>query len=156
MSSVYRRPEVPAHWLLRPLAEFAANRGRVGTKLISATDRVRVRHLSPEPCARIGFHTHVLDYFWTAMTRDNARKVTCRTRDVSDTAGEGRDRLSLSYSATSAGEWPERTALAGPRRALHVAVFSSEPSDTAGAFETNAARSQHPNAAAAAAWKPSI
>jgi beta-alanine degradation protein BauB len=41
--------------------------------LVSETERVRVWQLSLKPGERIGFHTHVLDYFWTAVTAGQAR-----------------------------------------------------------------------------------
>ncbi len=47
--------------------------GRVGSQLVSETDRVRVWHLNLAPGERIGFHTHVLDYFWTVHTPGRAR-----------------------------------------------------------------------------------
>jgi beta-alanine degradation protein BauB len=55
--------------------EFEANRfnPRVGTRLLSATDRVRVWEIRLRPGERIGFHRHVLDYFWTAVTPGQAR-----------------------------------------------------------------------------------
>jgi hypothetical protein len=46
---------------------------RVGTELVSETDRVRVWHLSLAPGERIGFHRHVLDYFWTATSEGRSR-----------------------------------------------------------------------------------
>jgi beta-alanine degradation protein BauB len=46
---------------------------RVGTKLLSETDRVRVWEIRLPPGERIGFHRHVLDYFWTAVTAGSAR-----------------------------------------------------------------------------------
>lgn len=60
----------PAH-----RAEFDRNLGigRVGSRLVSETDQVRVWALSLAPGERIGFHTHVLDYFWTAVTGGSAR-----------------------------------------------------------------------------------
>jgi beta-alanine degradation protein BauB len=50
--------------------EFEANQnnGQVGTRLLSETDRVRVWEIRLAPGERIGFHRHVLDYFWTAVT----------------------------------------------------------------------------------------
>ena len=45
----------------------------MGSKLVSQTDKVRVWHLTLQPGERIGFHTHVLNYFWTAMTPGRAR-----------------------------------------------------------------------------------
>jgi beta-alanine degradation protein BauB len=55
--------------------EFAANgmNGCVGQVLLSESDRVRVWSLSLAPGERIGFHRHVLDYFWTALTDGRAR-----------------------------------------------------------------------------------
>src|SRR5215467_12393664 len=55
--------------------EFEANQnnGRVGTRLLSETDRVRVWEIRLAPGERIGFHRHVLDYFWTAVTPGRAR-----------------------------------------------------------------------------------
>jgi len=51
-------------------ADFTANQSnpRVGTKLLSADDRVRVWEIRLKPGERIGFHRHVLDYFWAAVT----------------------------------------------------------------------------------------
>ena len=57
--------------LRRELAGATGN-GQVGHRLVSQTARVRVWHLSLAPGERIGFHTHVLDYFWTAMTSGRA------------------------------------------------------------------------------------
>ena len=56
-------------------AELEAGRisPRVGTKLVSETDRVRVWHLLLAPGDRIGFHRHVLDYFWTATSSGRSR-----------------------------------------------------------------------------------
>jgi len=68
-------PEPPEGWAPELRQDFIANagNGNVGTRLVSETERVRVWHLSLEPRERIGFHTHVLDYFWTAMTSGKAR-----------------------------------------------------------------------------------
>lgn len=55
--------------------EFQENEfnGVVGTVLVSESDRVRVWHLSLPVGARLSFHRHVLDYFWTALTSGVAR-----------------------------------------------------------------------------------
>jgi beta-alanine degradation protein BauB len=55
-------------------ADFAANNCNpgVGTRLLSANDRVRVWEIRLKPGGRIGFHRHVLDYFWTAATPGKA------------------------------------------------------------------------------------
>jgi hypothetical protein len=47
--------------------------GCVGTRLLSHDDRVRVWEIRLKPGERIGFHRHVLDYFWTAVTPGRAR-----------------------------------------------------------------------------------
>lgn len=47
--------------------------GCVGTRLLSETGRARVWEIRLAPGARLGFHRHVLDYFWTAMTAGKAR-----------------------------------------------------------------------------------
>ncbi|WP_426414170.1 hypothetical protein [Bradyrhizobium ganzhouense] len=75
MGSPFVWPEAPAQWPQALREEFIAKRGdgRVGSVLVSQTERVRVWHLTLQPGERIGFHTHVLDYFWTAMTPGKAR-----------------------------------------------------------------------------------
>jgi hypothetical protein len=47
--------------------------GCVGTRLLSQDDRVRVWEIRLRSGERIGFHRHVLDYFWTAVTPGRAR-----------------------------------------------------------------------------------
>lgn len=47
--------------------------GRVGSMLVSETERVRVWHISIDPGERLTFHRHVLDYFWTALAPGRAR-----------------------------------------------------------------------------------
>ncbi|MEV0074320.1 hypothetical protein [Amycolatopsis sp. NPDC050768] len=41
--------------------------GRVGTTLLSQSDRVRVWMITVGPGERVPAHRHVLDYFWTAL-----------------------------------------------------------------------------------------
>lgn len=55
--------------------EFERDRenGRVGDRLLSETDRVRVWSITLRPGERLGFHKHVLDYFWTSITGGKAR-----------------------------------------------------------------------------------
>lgn len=50
----------------------AGSNGCVGKILVSESDRVRVWSLHLAPGERIGFHKHVLDYFWTAVTPGRA------------------------------------------------------------------------------------
>ena len=45
----------------------------VGSELVSESERVRVWMIRLNPGERIGFHRHVLDYFWTAVTPGRAR-----------------------------------------------------------------------------------
>jgi beta-alanine degradation protein BauB len=63
-----------ADWPAEIQADFTANEKnpRVGTRLLSANDRVRVWEIRLKPGERIGFHRHVLDYFWTAVTPGKA------------------------------------------------------------------------------------
>lgn len=63
------------HWpdSLRAELEQGPISPRVGSELVSETDRVRVWHLSLKPGERIGFHRHVLDYFWTATSAGRSR-----------------------------------------------------------------------------------
>ena len=50
------------------------NNGCVGTRLLSESERVRVWIIRLAPGERIGFHRHVLDYFWTAVTGGRGRQ----------------------------------------------------------------------------------
>lgn len=56
-------------------SEFQTNldNARVGTRLLSESERVRVWHLEVEPGGRLPVHRHVLDYFWTALTAGRGR-----------------------------------------------------------------------------------
>ena len=47
--------------------------GCVGQRLVSESDRVRVWDIRLQPGQRMGFHRHVLDYFWTCITGGRAR-----------------------------------------------------------------------------------
>ena len=57
--------------IVRELASSEFN-GRVGSQLVSETERVRIWHLELAPGQRIGFHRHVNDYFWTVLTSGRA------------------------------------------------------------------------------------
>ena len=65
-----------APWSAEIAAEFEHNQynGCVGSELVSETNRVRVWALHLAPGERIGFHRHVLDYFWTAVTTGRGRQ----------------------------------------------------------------------------------
>src|SRR4051795_3601716 len=64
-------------WSPELVAEFERERNNpnpcVGNALVSETDRVRVWEIRLKPGERIGFHRHVLDYFWTAVNAGRAR-----------------------------------------------------------------------------------
>jgi hypothetical protein len=66
---------VDAAWPQWVREEFERNQmnGCVGTRLLSEDGRVRVWDIRLKPGERIGFHRHVLDYFWTAVTPGRAR-----------------------------------------------------------------------------------
>src|SRR5271168_3383914 len=68
-------PSAPATMAPELQKEFAAHAGdgRVGHVLLSETDRVRVWAIRLKPGDRLGFHTHVLDYFWTSVTGGHGR-----------------------------------------------------------------------------------
>jgi len=85
-------PAAPRNFSDELRGEFEANagNGRVGSRLVSESDRVRVWTLVLKPGERIGFHTHVLDYFWTAVTPGRARSHYWdgRVAEVSYEAGD--------------------------------------------------------------------
>ena len=47
--------------------EAAAPNGCVGTELLSETETTRVWMIRLAPGERVGFHRHVLNYFWTSV-----------------------------------------------------------------------------------------
>jgi quercetin dioxygenase-like cupin family protein len=59
-------------------AEFERERanpnGCVGSTLVSESDKVRVWIIRLAPGERIGFHRHVLDYFWTSVSGGRGRQ----------------------------------------------------------------------------------
>jgi quercetin dioxygenase-like cupin family protein len=65
-------------WAPAIAAEFEQekrnNNGCVGSTLLSESERVRVWIIRLAPGERIGFHRHVLDYFWTAVTGGRGRQ----------------------------------------------------------------------------------
>ncbi len=58
---------------LRQELDQATTVGQVGSRIVSETDRLRVWLIEMQPGERLPFHTHVLDYFWTATTAGRAR-----------------------------------------------------------------------------------
>jgi beta-alanine degradation protein BauB len=63
------------HWSPDLVTELraAGGNGRVGSRLVSETEDMRVWLLTLHPGERMPFHTHVLDYFWTATSAGRAR-----------------------------------------------------------------------------------
>jgi beta-alanine degradation protein BauB len=75
MTLVAERQESPASWtpeLREELIRLDRN-GRVGSRLVSSSERVRVWHINLAPSERLPFHRHVLDYFWSVLTPGHAR-----------------------------------------------------------------------------------
>jgi quercetin dioxygenase-like cupin family protein len=66
--------------------------GCVGQRLLSESERVRVWEIRLKPGERMGFHRHVLDYFWTVFSNGRARAHLNdgTTVENSYTAGETR------------------------------------------------------------------
>lgn len=67
-----------APWPAEIAAEFERERENpnpcVGSALLSENERTRVWMIRLAPGERIGFHRHVLDYFWTAVSGGKARQ----------------------------------------------------------------------------------
>ena len=59
--------------------ERANNNPCVGTELLSESERTRVWIIRLQPGDRVGFHRHVLDYFWTLRNR-RPRPAACQRR----------------------------------------------------------------------------
>lgn len=57
---------------LRQDLEAGRRNGRVGSRLVSETERLRVWLIELKPGDRLPFHTHVNDYFWTATSAGRA------------------------------------------------------------------------------------
>lgn len=66
--------------------------GMVGQRLLSETDAVRVWRIELAPGERVGFHTHVLNYFWTATSGGKSRSVYADGRSVDTEYGVGTTR----------------------------------------------------------------
>jgi hypothetical protein len=67
-----------AEWPAEIEAEFEResrqHNGCVGTQLLSETSKVRVWIIRLKPGERVGFHRHVLDYFWTSVNGGRGRQ----------------------------------------------------------------------------------
>lgn len=56
--------------------------GMVGQRLLSETDTVRVWRIDLHPGERVPFHTHVLNYFWTALSAGRSRSAFADGKSV--------------------------------------------------------------------------
>ena len=58
----------------------------VGSTLLSENERTRVWIIRLAPGERIGFHRHVLDYFWTSVSGGRARQHGGRRLSFTETS----------------------------------------------------------------------
>jgi len=69
---------VKTEWPAALKQEFAREaerpNGCVGSELLSETDKTRVWMIRLAPGERIGFHRHVLNYFWTSVNGGRGRQ----------------------------------------------------------------------------------
>jgi quercetin dioxygenase-like cupin family protein len=69
---------VNVEWSPTLKAEFAHEasqpNGCVGSELLSETEKTRVWMIRLKPGERIGFHRHVLNYFWTSVNGGRGRQ----------------------------------------------------------------------------------
>jgi beta-alanine degradation protein BauB len=92
-----------AHWPqeLQHELKRSFDNGCVGSRIVSETERLRVWHLTLAPGERIGFHRHVLDYFWSIHT-DGAAKSNYHDGRTTVTQYKAGDTKHFTYAA---GEW---------------------------------------------------
>jgi hypothetical protein len=64
----------------------------VGTELLSENERVRVWIIRLQPGERVGFHRHVLDYFWTSVNGGRGRQHLADGSTVEYTYAPGETR----------------------------------------------------------------
>ena len=68
------RSEWPAEIKAEFERESRQHNGCVGSQLLSETDKVRVWIIRLAPGERVGFHRHVLNYFWTSVNGGRGRQ----------------------------------------------------------------------------------
>src|SRR5215475_1919414 len=85
-----------SEWAAALQEEFAREahspNGCVGSELVSETDKVRVWSIRLKPGQRFGFHRHVLNYFWTAITPGRGRQHLMDGTTVEYTYAPGETR----------------------------------------------------------------
>jgi quercetin dioxygenase-like cupin family protein len=78
MSMLDKTAEKSSAWSPELQAEFAREAKSpnpcVGSTLLSENERSRVWMIRLAPGERIGFHRHVLDYFWTSVSGGKGRQ----------------------------------------------------------------------------------
>lgn len=83
-------------WSVELTAEFERESRNpnpcVGSTLLSENDKVRVWIIRLAPGERIGFHRHVLDYFWTAVSGGHGRQHLMDGSTVEYTYAPGETR----------------------------------------------------------------
>ena len=94
-----------APWPADIAAEFASEAKNpnpcVGSTLLSENERSRVWIIRLAPGERIGFHRHVLDYFWTSVSGGRARQHVSDGTTVEYTYQPGETR----HETYGAGEF---------------------------------------------------
>ncbi len=92
-------------WPADIAAEFASEAKNpnpcVGSTLLSENERSRVWIIRLAPGERIGFHRHVLDYFWTSVSGGRARQHVSDGTTVEYTYQPGETR----HETYGAGEF---------------------------------------------------
>ena len=81
--------------------EAQNHNGCVGSEFVSESDRVRVWMIRLAPGERIGFHRHVLDYFWTSVSGGRGRQHVHDGTTVEYTYAPGETR----HETYGAGEF---------------------------------------------------
>jgi beta-alanine degradation protein BauB len=81
--------------------ESSNNNPCVGNELVSENERVRVWMIRLAPGQRIGFHRHVLDYFWTCVTGGRGLQHVNDGKTVEYTYAPGETR----HESYAAGEF---------------------------------------------------
>lgn len=88
-------PKAPDDWPTDLREEYEAGgfrNGRVGHRLVSETEKVRVWTLRLKPGERVGLHRHQLDYFWTALKAGRSESNFADGRTVVTDYEEGMTR----------------------------------------------------------------
>ncbi len=97
--------EERTEWPAEIRAEFEREGGNpngcVGTELLSETDKVRVWIIRLAPGERVGFHRHVLNYFWTSVNGGRGRQHLMDGSTVEHTYAPGETR----HESYGAGEY---------------------------------------------------